>query len=253
MLTRGAATLGGGRRYVFQGREVTLPVMVRDAGSAAATYLVPAAAARRLLPGPELDVAQVFPGWTIFSVACIDYRDNDLGDYDEVSLAFFVRERRASTGVPYLGTVLDFVRNRVPTYIYRLPVNQSFTCEAGRGIWGFPKTVEEIAFRDLDGRRQCRLVMDGRHVLTFSTARGGRRALPDAPMVTYSYVDGALHRTTFVSGATGVGIHLGGADLELGDHPLADDLRSLGLPKRALMSVWMEHSHGRFGAPVAVA
>jgi hypothetical protein len=58
-----------------------------------------------------------------------------------------------------------------------------------------------------------------------------------------------LHRTPFVSGATGVGIHLGGAELVLGDHPLADELRSLGLPKGALMSVWMEHSHGRFEAP----
>ena len=92
--------------------------------------------------------------------------------------------------------------------------------------------------------------MDGRHVLTFSVGRGGTRTLPDAAMATYTYLDGVLHRTTFVSGATGVGIHLGGAELALGDHPLADELRSLGLPKGALMSVWMEHSHGRFEGPV---
>jgi hypothetical protein len=236
--------------YAFQGRAVTMPVVVRDASSAAATYLVPAVAARRLLPGPELEVAEPWPGWALFSLACIDYRDNDLGDYDEVSLAFFVRARGTRTGVPYLGTVIDFFRGRLPTYIYKLPVNQRFTCEAGCGIWGFPKTVEDITFRDRDGWRECRLVMDGRHVLTFSTRRAGTRRLPDAAMVTYSYVGGALQRTTFVSGAEGVGFRLGGADLILGDHPLADDLRSLGLPKRALLSVWMEHSHGRFEAPV---
>jgi Acetoacetate decarboxylase (ADC) len=250
-MTHAAATTAP-RRWVFQGREVTMPVVVRDASSAAATWVVPSAAARRLLPGPELDVVEVWPGRALLSIACIDYRDNDLGDYHEVSVALFVRERRVAGGLPYVGTVLDFVRNRVATWIRHLPVNQSFTCDAGRGIWGFPKTIEEIDFRDAGGRRECRLVMGGRHVLTMSARRGGTRTLPDAPMITFSYLDGALHRTTFVAGATGVGIGLGGAEIVLGDHPIADELRSLGLPKRPLMSVWMEHQHGRFEAPEPV-
>src|SRR6266850_6350808 len=231
------------RRYVFGGREVTLPVVVRDASSGAATYLVSSRAARRLLPGPELDVVELLPGRALFSIACIDYRDNDLGDYNEVSIAFFVRLRSDARGIPYVGAALDLARSRVATYIHRLPVDQRFTCEAGRGIWGFPKTIERIDFRDGEGRRECRLVMQGQLVLAFSVARGGTRTLPDADMVTYSHVDGALRRTRFVSGARGVGIHLGGARLVLGDHPLADDLRTLGLPRRALVSVWMEHAH----------
>src|SRR5438094_6514818 len=177
-----------GRRWVFEGREVTLPVVVRDAASAAATYLVPSAAARRLLPGPELDVVELLPGRALFSVAAIDYRDNDPGDYNEVSRALFVRARGARAGIPYLGTALDFLRNRVATWIWKLPVDQRFTCAAGRGIWGFPKSVAQIEFQDVDGRRRCRLVMDGRHVLTFSVARRCRRALPDASMMTDTYL-----------------------------------------------------------------
>jgi hypothetical protein len=238
--------------YVFQGREVTMPVVVRDAASMAATYLVSAEAARRLLPGPELDVVELLPGRALFSVACIDYRDNDLGDYDEVSLAFFVRERAASAGLPYLGAALDLMRSRLATWIWKLPVNQSFTRDAGRGIWGFPKTVETIDFDEPAGRWRCRLVMDGRHVLTFSVPRGGGRTLPDVEMATYSWIDDVLHRTRFTSGARDVGIHLGGAELELGDHPLAGDLRGLGLPRRALMSVLMGHTHATFAAPEAV-
>jgi hypothetical protein len=239
------------RRYVFQGREVTMPVVVREASSAAATYLVNASAARRLLPGPELDVVEVFPGQALFSVACIDYVDNDLGDYNEVSLALFVRERGDTPLVPYLGNVVDFFRNRLATYIVHLPVDQSFTRDAGAGIWGFPKTVEQIEITD-GQRRTCGLVMSGRHVLTFGVERGGRFSLPDMTMRTYSYVDGRLHSTTFTSGATEVGFAIGGASLELGDHPIADELRSLGLPRMALMTVWMGHQHARFDAPVPV-
>jgi hypothetical protein len=246
----GAATQAG--RYVFQGREVTLPVVVRDASSSAATYLVDAAAARTLLRGPELDVVEVFPGWALFSLACIDYVDNDLGDYGEVCLALFVRRAGDAPLVPYAGNVVDFFRNRLATYIVHLPVDQTFTRDAGEGIWGFPKTVQRIDIADTQAHRTCRLEMDGRHVLTATSFRGGRFSLPDMAMKTYSYVGGVLHETTFVSGATEVGFGLGGTDVVLGDHPIADDLRRLGLPRSALMTVWMGHQHGRFEAPVRV-
>jgi hypothetical protein len=237
------------RRYVIEGRTIVMPVVVRDATSAAATFLVDAAAARRLLPGPELDVVELLPGRALFSIACIQYRDNDLGNYNEVSLAFFVRRRDEPRGVPWLGAALALMRSRLATWIWKLPVDQAFTCAAGRGIWGFPKTIEEIAFTESDGRSSCRLVMEGRHVLTMAMARGGTRTLPDAAMTTYTYLDGRLHQTAFASGASDVGIHLGGVELALGDHPIADDLRGLGLPRRALLGVWLGQMHGRFEAP----
>jgi hypothetical protein len=237
-----------GPTYLFQGRSVTLPCVVREAASGAATYLVRADAARRLLPAPELDVVELLPGRALLSLACINYRDNDLGDYNEISIALFVRERTAPRGVPVLGAAFDFLRGRLPTFILRLPVNQSFTCEAGCGIWGFPKVVSEIEIAS-GSRAVCTWRADGHHVFTFSVPRGGNATLPDQDLATYTVLQGALHRTRFVTGATGVGFHLGGAELALGPHPIAHELASLGLPKRALMSVWMEKMHGRFDAP----
>src|SRR4030095_12879480 len=91
--------------YVIQGREVHLPVVVRDASSGAATYAVSAAVARRLIPGDALEPIEVWPGKALCSIAVIKSRDNDLGDYNEVSIAFFVRERGTAHGLPYVGTV----------------------------------------------------------------------------------------------------------------------------------------------------
>jgi len=229
-----------------------MPVEVRDASTATATFLASTEAARSLLPGPELVPVEILPGRTLFSIAAIDYRDNDLGDYNDISLAFFVRDRPAPQGLPYLGTVLDFLRGRVATYIWKLPVNQSFTRDAGAGIWGFPKTVDVIDIDDAHGTRCARLVMDGRHVLTFTAPATGRRTMPDTETTTYTYVDRRLHTTTFSMGATDVGVALGGSTLTLGDHPIADDLRRLGLPRRAVMTMWMGHQHGRFDAAVPV-
>jgi hypothetical protein len=232
--------------YVFEGRKVTLPVIVRKARAAAVTYVVDAGAARALIPSPGLEIVEVGPRKTLFTLGVIDYQDNDLGDYNEVSMAFYVRERSAMRGLPYLGAWLDFVRGRLSTYIHRLPVDQSFTCAAGRGIWGFPKTVERIEFLTSGDFATCHLEMDGSPVLSLETPAGGVRTLSDNAMHTYSMIDGVLHRTAFRSGADGFGITRGGSSLALGAHPVADELRSLGLPKPALFSVWMGNLRGRF-------
>lgn len=232
--------------YLIQGRVVTMPCIVRDACSATATWLVSARAAQLLLPGPELEIAEVMPGRGLLSISCIDYRDNDLGDYNEVSIAFFVRERGASRGLPYAGTAIDMMRGRLPTHIIHLPVNQSFTCEAGRTIWGFPKTVDEIDFDTSGDRALCTWNKDGHNVLRVSLPIGGKRSFPEQTLCTYSYIDGELRKTEFTSSAEDLGIRLRGADIELGAHPIADELRSLGLPKPALMSMWMGKMKARF-------
>lgn len=231
---------------------MSLPCIVRDAQSASATWLVPTRAAQALLPGPELEVAEMLPGRGLLSIACIDYRDNDLGDYDEVSIALFVRRRSEHGTVPYLGTALDMMRGALPTHILHLPVNQSFTCEAGRTIWGFPKTVDDIDFDTSGDRARCVWTRDGALVLDLSLPKGGRKRFPEKTLSTYSYIGGVLHEIPFVSAADGLGVRLGGADLVLGTHPVADSLRTLGLPKRALMSMWMSTMRGSFDAARAV-
>jgi hypothetical protein len=75
---------------------------------------------------------------------------------------------------------------------------------------------------------------------------------PEQTLTTYSYIEGVLREILFVSAADDLGVRLGGADLVLGTHPVADSLRILGLPKRALMSTWMGTMRGSFGAARAV-
>ncbi len=236
--------------YTIQGRKVGFPVCVRDASSGSATYLVSTQAARRLLPPDAIDVAEVLPGRALLSIGAIDYRDNDLGDYNEIAIAFFVRERNQPAGLPWIGTLLDLARQRIATYIHRLPVNQSFTREAGCRIWGFPKTLDEIEIETPPGRFLCTWVKDGRQVFTFSVPRGGRRSLRSVSLTAYSFIEGVPHRTRFHTAAEGVGVgFFGGAELRLGDHAIAEELRGLGLPRRALMTTWMERMRARFDPP----
>ncbi len=222
--------------YEIQGRTVTLPVVVRDASSGTVMYMVDRDAARKIIP-PEFEADEMAPGKTQLCIVIVDYRDNDLGDYDEMGIIFFVRPK----GQPDA---------EVGSYIHHLPVNQSFTQQAGLEIWGFPKTVEDIDFATTESSATCKVSMGGQHVLTLTVPRGGDAETPDTPAVGYTLLDGAAHRIAFSRGGKREATRPGGDGvyLELGTHRIADELRSLGLPDLTpLLSSWSEHFFGTFG------
>jgi hypothetical protein len=220
--------------FEIQGRQVTLPVEVRDARVAAATFLVPAAAAQRIVDATGLRVRRLPGARAALSLAFVDYRDNDLGQYHELAVAFLVMAHDGSKGVG--------------AYIHQLPVDGEFTCEAGRTIWGFPKFVADLPMTDEGGVRRVILSDGGRPVVDLAVRR---RPLPmpgrEATAPAYSFVDGVLRCTPWTVRPAGVRGGPGGARVELGDHPIAEELRSLGLPKRAVFSSTIERMGATFG------
>ena len=234
--------------YEIQGRTISFPVEVRDATSGAATFLVSSSAAARLLPA-EFEIAEVLPGRGICSLAMVDYKDNDLGDYNEMAIGFMVVPAGSRPRIPYLGTILDLMKGRLASHLIHMPVDQSFTRDAGSMIWGYPKTVEQIDIEEVGARARARLIHDGEHVLTLTLPRGGTRSITDSSIATLSLIEGVPHRTIASQRIEGMGFRFGGAEVELGTGRIADELRSLGFPKRALMCVWMEQMQARFGPP----
>jgi len=234
--------------YEIQGKTIEFPVEVRSASSAAATFLVPTRAATRLIPD-AFEIAEILPGRGICSLALVDYKDNDLGDYDEIAVGFMVVPRGERPAIPYLGTVARLVRGQLASHIIHMPVDQSFTCEAGATIWGYPKTVEQIEIERADASVSARLEQGGRHALTLTLPLGGDRSVPESSIETLSLIEGVPHRTVATQRIDGMGFSMGGARVELGEGPIADDLRSLGFPRSALFSVWMENMQASFGRP----
>lgn len=234
--------------YMIQGREVLLPVEVRDATAGVASYLVPARAAQRLIEHTGLRIAQVLPGRGVCTIGTMEYRDGDLGRYHEVSISFFVRER-GDRGVPFVSELRGLTRGTLGAYIHQLPVDGEFTCEAGQTIWGYPKFMAEISIARAGDVETSTLRADGEHVLTQTVRMGGGRSFEGRAQVSYAYREGALYRTPSVMHGDSIGARMGGATLELGTHRIAQELRSLGLPKGALFSMHM----GRMRATFSVA
>jgi Acetoacetate decarboxylase (ADC) len=234
--------------YTVQDQEVTIPVEVRDASAHMASFLVPAAAAQDLIAYSGLDVAEPLPGRAVCSLAFMRYVDGDLGPYHEVAVAFLVRHKGMEPASA-LTKSAEVARGFLGAFIHQLPVNQEFTLEAGRGIWGFPKFLADIDL-DLPGPvARCTLRHDGELVLSLDVRRGVRIPARGSSVDAYSSADGLLRRTAWSMEPTEVRGRPGGALLVLGDHPIAKELGSLGLPRRAAFTSTIDHVRMRFQAP----
>ncbi|TMK89677.1 MAG: acetoacetate decarboxylase, partial [Actinobacteria bacterium] len=207
-----------GSVYTIEEQTVVLPVRVREASSVYASFLVPAAAAKRLLPA-GLTPLQTIPGRATCTIVGVDYREGDLGQYHEVGVCFLLR--------PHGGSRLDLlsmVRNQAPAYIHRLPVTTSFSCEAGRHIWGFPKDVMEIEFADTDTTRTVTLKDQGSLVLQLSAPRGGTKKFSGVDIEAMGSWGGPVQLTPAQMAGEGVKAGFRSGQLVLGVHPIADEL-----------------------------
>ena len=222
--------------HVVLGQPVPSPVQVRWATAAMATWLAPLPTVQRLVADAGLDAMATVAGRGMVTVGLIRYLENDLGDYHEVAVALVVRD------------TLD--GSKPSAFIRHLPVDQEFTCAAGRQIWGFPKIMADI---DIDRRPHATtgtLLVDGHHVLSL---RVGRGVVPLPRRTTelgaHAHLDGVLRRTPFTLDAAGTRTRPGGAALVLGhDHPIADDLRTLAVDRRAaLFTTRVAHLRATFG------
>jgi hypothetical protein len=216
-------------QHTIAGTVLTMPVRIRKADSHVAMFSVAAAAAQKLIDYSGLRVFEYRPGRAVTMLMLVRYLDGDLGRYHEFGTAVMVRPPGSTaSGFGALGSAAAF--------IHHLPVNQSFTLEAGRQIWGFPKimadfTVRETPKFDFDVSEGGKLIAG----IEYSRGVAIPAALTSKPQIlkTYSHLDGVTREIAWEMRNSGLHGRVGGARLRLGDHPYADELRSLGLPKRA--------------------
>ena len=218
-------------QHTIAGTVLTMPVRVRKADVHTAMFSVPADAAQHMIDYSGLRVCRFRPGRAVVNLMLARYIDGDLGRYHEFGTCVMVNPPGShSSGLKALGAAAAF--------IHHLPVDQSFTMEAGRTIWGFPKIMAEFTIHDSDP-------------FGFTVSENGQliakmefgRALPipslrSKPQVlkTYTFADGTTREVPWEMKTSGVRLRPGGAKLQLGNHRYAEELASLGLPKRALGS-----------------
>jgi hypothetical protein len=230
-------------QHTIAGTVLTMPVRIRKADVHTAMFSVDAGAAQRLVDYSGLQVCQHRRGRAVVNLMLARYIDGDLGKYHEFGTCVMVNPPGAQAhGWRALGEAAAF--------IHHLPVDQSFTLQAGRTIWGFPKIMADFTVRET-GAFGFDVSAEGSHIAGIDFDRG----LPvpslftSRPQVlkTYTYADGTTREVPWEMRVSGLRGRIGGAKLRLGDHPYAKELASLGLPRRAMVSGSVANVEMTFG------
>jgi hypothetical protein len=239
--------------YLIDGQPISFPVVVADASMLMNAYLVDASAAQQLLKGSGFRVLELFPGKAILQLLFVDYRKNDLGDYNEGAILFPVLTPGERKPLPFFGALRRMATGSVGNFVYRMPVDQEFTTHAGRFIWGFPKWVARVDIAFGDKQASGSFYDEGELVYAFSAKAGGSATAKQQRAASLAIRDGKAWKTYGTNTGSGVTFALGGQSPTVGDkHPLALELRALGLPKKPLFSVSIKHTAMEFSAPEAV-
>jgi hypothetical protein len=228
-------------QHTIAGTVLTMPVKIRKATQHTAMFSVDADAAQQMIDYSGLHVSRYLPGRAIVALILAHFIDGDLGEYHELSTGVMV-------DAP--GSKPSRARALQSAFIHHMLVDQGFTLEAGRTIWGFPKVMADFTIRDghqfgFDASIDGQLVagMEFRRGLAVPSAVTYRKQV----LRSYSHRDGQMLETPFEMSMAGARYRPGGVRLWLGDHPYANELAALGLPKRALISASVENVEMSFG------
>jgi Acetoacetate decarboxylase (ADC) len=231
-------------QHTIAGTVLTMPVKIRKASQHMAMFSVDADAAQRMIDYSGLRVCRYRPNRAVVVLMLMHYVDGDLGQYLEYGTNVMVNPPGTSaTGLKALQAAGAF--------IHHLPVDQAFTLEAGRTIWGYPKVMADFTIHSPGRSTPARRIRDG-HQFGFDLSIDGQFAVgmdfrPGLPVPsaftsktqvhpTYSHLDGVTRETAGEMRLSGVRYRPGGATVRLGDHPYAKELAALGFPKRAMIS-----------------
>ena len=239
--------------YTIDGKEISFPVIVSDASMLMNGFLVNAKAAQAMLEGPGFRVVEMFPGKAILQLLAIDYKENHLGNYNEGAIIFPVLTPGEKKPFPFFGALRRMGNGTLGNFVYRMPVDQEFTTHAGRFIWGFPKWVSRI---DIEfGPNVARGTFSDEDELVYSIAAktSGNSASKEQRAASLAIRDGKAWKTYGTNSNSGLTFSLGGETPKIGDsHPLAKELRTLGLPKKPMFTVSVESTRMTFGQPESV-
>jgi len=184
-------------------------------------------------------------------VAEINTRMATLAPYNEFAVMVPVRYG-PDWNIPFLP-LLDPDHYDVGFWVHHLPVTTQEACDVGIGVWGFPKVVAEIEFRDVGWVRECDVWEDGEHVLTLSSAMGETRR-EARRFYAYSVLEGELVKTLVDTRGEYYAWNVPGrASFELGTHRVADELRDLEVQNFAIAGLFTFSTRSRLHPGTAVA
>ena len=234
------------------GQPVKMPIFYYDGTATQAVFVARLGALRRLMPDPRFCPARLAPGLGAVAVTCFEYRDTDIGPYNELAISVVLNEPWFLPNLPGLALVSSLRRRQLHAWVHHLPVTTEIARAGGVDLYNYPKFIAGIDFQESGERRVCRLSEGAEHILTLSGERIATPRSEQLQLFSHLWMDRQPQSSEFKINASemGVSVRPGAASLALGErHPIARELAEVIAWSRPIQYQFMARFEGILYGP----
>jgi hypothetical protein len=209
-------------------RQLHVPVFFQDLAFMSVFLLAPTEKIRSMLPSPRMRPYRITPWHSILSLTTYEYRETDLGPYNELAIGVPVT---VDEEAPLFAGSLRKMPSVPLMYVHQMPVTTEIAREIGIEFAGFPKFVADIHWAEEKDWLSCQVKADDQHVLTLRGRKVARQRVPRFRTNPLTFRREHFLRSAWVMSEREMGISRKAEDvsLELGEHGIAESLRELNL------------------------
>jgi hypothetical protein len=236
----------------LDGETVRLPIFYYEGSAISAIFPARLKALRELMPDPRFCPARLAPGVGTVALTCLEYRDTDIGPYNELAISVPLNEPYSAPNVPGRALIESLRRRQVHAWVQHLPVTTEIARLGGVELYNYPKFIAGIDFEQTDRRRTCRLCEGQEHILTLSGTLIATPRQECFQLFSHLWMDHQPQGSEFKINASAMGVSLnrGAAELELGTrHPIARELRALLYSQRPIQYQYLARFEGILYGP----
>lgn len=216
--------------------DLAVPFFVQDASAMTAVFPAHLGALRRLMPDPRFVPARLTPGLGIVAITGFEYRETDVGPYNEIAISVVLNDPPFGMNVPGRALFAQHRRRQYHVFIHRLPVTTEIAAIGGE-YCAFPKFVADIGFSE-SSRERTSTLMDGDGcVLTLHGPKISTTRSEELQAFVHLWMDRQPQCVEFRMNAVRFGetVRPGAAWVELADsHPIAVELATVLASRSAL-------------------
>lgn len=224
------------RSLTIGGQHTALPIFYRDAGALIAVFPARMAALREALPSTRFEPARLAPGLGAIGLACFEYRDSDVGVYNEVAIVIMLNDRRHGANVSGRSLTRNVRRGEFDVFVHHLPVTTELARDAGIRFWNYPKFIADIEFGAESDAILCTLSHAGERIFTLRGAALPTPQVGERWLHSFTWMDGRPQRGDVSINAHMLGSswRLGAATVDPGRHPIGRELAGMLVSKRSI-------------------
>ena len=217
--------------------DISVPMFYQSLTSMSVFLLASLEKVRSILPTNRVHPYCVTPWHCIITITAFEYKESDIGPYNQVSIGIPVFLDKPS---PIFMGILRKPPKTPMIYLHTIAVTTEKVKAIGLEMANYPEFLADIHIENRDQWLSFKVEKDGKNILYFSGRKINLKPYPKESVYPITLRQNEVLRSAFYFNECQAGISKKQSDvsLEFGNHPIGNKLKELNVKKVLEYHYW---------------